>query len=211
MATLYRLRAAVSPIRFTAYSPLQGKRKKREKGSDWTTPSALIHIYLQPQFNKYKSRLLQDSITRIELQSMSNLIKEYHRFDTKLIQEIEYKEDELKYLNFTVKFDFRLSQVDNHHQADPPNMMMFEIGNRDEDAPSFQLGLMNLWDQFCKSCMIWTVSRWAKGDAIRDVQLLGKLLVIIGLLMCLQEGTLPHNDRLRYQPLDVYLAPLHRC
>ncbi|KAI3804695.1 hypothetical protein L1987_26433 [Smallanthus sonchifolius] len=25
------------------------------------------------------------------------------------------------------------------------------------------------------------------------------------------EGPLPHNDRLRYQPLDVYPAPLHRC
>lgn len=26
-----------------------------------------------------------------------------------------------------------------------------------------------------------------------------------------QEGPLPHNDRLRYQPLDIYPAPLHRC
>ncbi|GJR61680.1 ATP-dependent zinc metalloprotease FTSH 12, chloroplastic [Tanacetum coccineum] len=26
-----------------------------------------------------------------------------------------------------------------------------------------------------------------------------------------EEGPLPHNDRLRYQPLDVYPAPLHRC
>lgn len=26
-----------------------------------------------------------------------------------------------------------------------------------------------------------------------------------------QEDPLPHNDRLRYQPLDVYTAPLHRC
>ncbi|KAJ4705764.1 ATP-dependent zinc metalloprotease FTSH 12, chloroplastic [Melia azedarach] len=26
-----------------------------------------------------------------------------------------------------------------------------------------------------------------------------------------QEGQLPHNDRLRYQPLDIYPAPLHRC
>ncbi|XP_076898404.1 ATP-dependent zinc metalloprotease FTSH 12, chloroplastic-like [Bidens hawaiensis] len=25
------------------------------------------------------------------------------------------------------------------------------------------------------------------------------------------EGPIPHNDRLRYQPLDVYPAPLHRC
>ncbi|KAI3755978.1 hypothetical protein L1987_55789 [Smallanthus sonchifolius] len=25
------------------------------------------------------------------------------------------------------------------------------------------------------------------------------------------DGPLPHNDRLRYQPLDVYPAPLHRC
>ncbi|XP_039002413.1 ATP-dependent zinc metalloprotease FTSH 12, chloroplastic-like [Hibiscus syriacus] len=24
-------------------------------------------------------------------------------------------------------------------------------------------------------------------------------------------GPLPHNDRLRYQPLDIYPAPLHRC
>ncbi|KAM4080481.1 hypothetical protein ACJW30_11G019700 [Castanea mollissima] len=26
-----------------------------------------------------------------------------------------------------------------------------------------------------------------------------------------QEGPLPHKDRLRYQPLDIYPAPLHRC
>nr|GMD57881.1 ATP-dependent zinc metalloprotease FTSH 12, chloroplastic [Ipomoea batatas] len=26
-----------------------------------------------------------------------------------------------------------------------------------------------------------------------------------------EEGPLPHNDRLRYEPLDVYPAPLHRC
>lgn len=26
-----------------------------------------------------------------------------------------------------------------------------------------------------------------------------------------EEGPLPHNDKLRYQPLDVYPAPLHRC
>ncbi|KAE8693533.1 ATP-dependent zinc metalloprotease FTSH 12 [Hibiscus syriacus] len=26
-----------------------------------------------------------------------------------------------------------------------------------------------------------------------------------------EEGPLPHNDRLRYQPLDIYPAPLHRC
>ncbi|CAI9088033.1 OLC1v1022262C3 [Oldenlandia corymbosa var. corymbosa] len=26
-----------------------------------------------------------------------------------------------------------------------------------------------------------------------------------------QEGPLPHNDRVRYQPLDIYPAPLHRC
>ncbi|KAK9699388.1 hypothetical protein RND81_08G170600 [Saponaria officinalis] len=26
-----------------------------------------------------------------------------------------------------------------------------------------------------------------------------------------QEGPLPHNDKLRYQPLDIYPAPLHRC
>ncbi|KAL5543723.1 hypothetical protein UlMin_007507 [Ulmus minor] len=26
-----------------------------------------------------------------------------------------------------------------------------------------------------------------------------------------EEGPLPHNDQLRYQPLDVYPAPLHRC
>ncbi|RAL41099.1 hypothetical protein DM860_008797 [Cuscuta australis] len=26
-----------------------------------------------------------------------------------------------------------------------------------------------------------------------------------------EEGPLPHNDRLSYQPLDVYPAPLHRC
>ncbi|KAL3627120.1 ATP-dependent zinc metalloprotease FTSH 12, chloroplastic [Castilleja foliolosa] len=25
------------------------------------------------------------------------------------------------------------------------------------------------------------------------------------------DGPLPHNDRLRYQPLDIYPAPLHRC
>ncbi|XP_057765242.1 ATP-dependent zinc metalloprotease FTSH 12, chloroplastic [Salvia miltiorrhiza] len=26
-----------------------------------------------------------------------------------------------------------------------------------------------------------------------------------------EDGPLPHNDRLRYQPLDIYPAPLHRC
>ncbi|XP_050367356.1 ATP-dependent zinc metalloprotease FTSH 12, chloroplastic [Argentina anserina] len=26
-----------------------------------------------------------------------------------------------------------------------------------------------------------------------------------------QDGPLPHNDKLRYQPLDIYPAPLHRC
>ncbi|KAL9227066.1 hypothetical protein vseg_002803 [Gypsophila vaccaria] len=26
-----------------------------------------------------------------------------------------------------------------------------------------------------------------------------------------QEGPLPHNDQLRYRPLDIYPAPLHRC
>ncbi|CAH9053081.1 unnamed protein product [Cuscuta epithymum] len=26
-----------------------------------------------------------------------------------------------------------------------------------------------------------------------------------------EEGTLPHNDNLHYQPLDIYPAPLHRC
>ncbi|KAF5188002.1 Atp-dependent zinc metalloprotease ftsh 12 protein [Thalictrum thalictroides] len=26
-----------------------------------------------------------------------------------------------------------------------------------------------------------------------------------------EEGPLPHNDRVRYEPLDVYPAPLHRC
>ncbi|WKA13432.1 hypothetical protein VitviT2T_030730 [Vitis vinifera] len=26
-----------------------------------------------------------------------------------------------------------------------------------------------------------------------------------------EEGPLPHNDRVRYQPLDIYPAPLHRC
>ncbi|OIT02393.1 PREDICTED: ATP-dependent zinc metalloprotease FTSH 12, chloroplastic [Nicotiana attenuata] len=26
-----------------------------------------------------------------------------------------------------------------------------------------------------------------------------------------EEGPLPHNDRLSYQPLDIYAAPLHRC
>lgn len=26
-----------------------------------------------------------------------------------------------------------------------------------------------------------------------------------------EEGPLPHNDRLRYKPLDIYPAPLHRC
>ncbi|GAA0166024.1 metalloprotease [Lithospermum erythrorhizon] len=26
-----------------------------------------------------------------------------------------------------------------------------------------------------------------------------------------EEGPLPHNDKIRYQPLDVYPAPLHRC
>ncbi|XP_042519393.1 ATP-dependent zinc metalloprotease FTSH 12, chloroplastic isoform X2 [Macadamia integrifolia] len=26
-----------------------------------------------------------------------------------------------------------------------------------------------------------------------------------------EEGPLPHNDQLRYQPLDIYPAPLHRC
>nr|DAD43966.1 TPA_asm: hypothetical protein HUJ06_002196 [Nelumbo nucifera] len=26
-----------------------------------------------------------------------------------------------------------------------------------------------------------------------------------------EDGRLPHNDRLRYQPLDIYPAPLHRC
>ncbi|XVF78012.1 hypothetical protein PTKIN_Ptkin14bG0093900 [Pterospermum kingtungense] len=26
-----------------------------------------------------------------------------------------------------------------------------------------------------------------------------------------EEGPLPHNDHLRYQPLDIYPAPLHRC
>lgn len=26
-----------------------------------------------------------------------------------------------------------------------------------------------------------------------------------------EEGPLPHNDRLRYRPLDIYPAPLHRC
>ncbi|KAK7859186.1 hypothetical protein CFP56_007754 [Quercus suber] len=26
-----------------------------------------------------------------------------------------------------------------------------------------------------------------------------------------REGPLPHKDRLRYQPLDIYPAPLHRC
>ncbi|CAN6689054.1 unnamed protein product [Malus baccata var. baccata] len=26
-----------------------------------------------------------------------------------------------------------------------------------------------------------------------------------------QDGPLPHNDKLRYKPLDIYPAPLHRC
>ncbi|CAM8877074.1 unnamed protein product [Rhodiola kirilowii] len=26
-----------------------------------------------------------------------------------------------------------------------------------------------------------------------------------------EDGPLPHNDRVRYQPLDIYPAPLHRC
>ncbi|XP_031262695.1 ATP-dependent zinc metalloprotease FTSH 12, chloroplastic-like [Pistacia vera] len=26
-----------------------------------------------------------------------------------------------------------------------------------------------------------------------------------------EEGPLPHNDQLRYQPLEIYPAPLHRC
>nr|XP_016494965.1 PREDICTED: ATP-dependent zinc metalloprotease FTSH 12, chloroplastic-like [Nicotiana tabacum] len=26
-----------------------------------------------------------------------------------------------------------------------------------------------------------------------------------------EEGPLPHNDRLSYQPLDIYAAPFHRC
>lgn len=43
------------------------------------------------------------------------------------------------------------------------------------------------------------------------------LIIILYLLiefffsLIFQEGPLPRNDRVRYEPLDVYPAPLHRC
>lgn len=39
---------------------------------------------------------------------------------------------------------------------------------------------------------------------------LSSSILIFPLILCLQEGPLPHNDSLSYRPLDIYPAPLHR-